>query len=66
MQVAQLPASHENGGDIPIWRAVCRMVVPGWCSAVSVRPSSSMVTSSAGVLGVGRRLARGSTGLGRR
>ena len=32
MQVAQLPDSHENGGDIPIWRAVCRIVVPGWCS----------------------------------
>jgi len=44
MQVAQLPDSHENGGVIPIWRAVCRMVVPGWWSTVSVRPSSSTVT----------------------
>ena len=51
MQVAQLPDSHENGGDIPIWRAVCRIVVPGRCSAVSVRPSSSIVT-------VGRRRRR--------
>ena len=29
MHVAQLPASHENGGAMPIWRAVCRIVVPG-------------------------------------
>ena len=48
MHVAQLPASQENGGDMPIWRAVCRIVVPGRCSAVSIRPSSSIVT-------VGRR-----------
>ena len=44
MQVAQLPDSQENGGDMPIWRAVCRIVVPGRCSVDSVRPSSSMVT----------------------
>ena len=30
MQVAQLPASHCDGGRSPIWRAVCRIVVPGW------------------------------------
>ena len=29
MQVAQLPDSHEKGGDIPSCRAVCRRVVPG-------------------------------------
>src|SRR5205807_65003 len=44
MHVAQLPDSHENGADIPISRAVCRIVVPGWWSTVSVRPPSSMVT----------------------
>ena len=35
MQVAQLPASHDDGGRSPICRAVCRIVVPGWCVAVS-------------------------------
>src|SRR3954452_860968 len=44
MHVAQLPDSHEKGGDIPICRAVCRIVVPFRCSVASVRPSSTMVT----------------------
>ena len=43
MQVAQLPDSHEYGGDRPSERAVCRIVVPGWWSPVSVRPLSSIV-----------------------
>ena len=64
MQVAQLPASQENGGDSPICRAVWRMVVPGRYSAVSVRPSSSILTSAAagrvvGLLWLGRPLGRG-------
>ena len=44
MHVAQLPISQEKGGDMPSCRAVWRMVVPGWWTAVSVRPSSSTVT----------------------
>ena len=47
MHVAQLPDSQENGGDIPTCRAVCRIVVPARCRAVSVRPSSSIVTMGA-------------------
>ena len=54
MQVAQLPASQEKGGDIPIWRAVCRIVVPGRCSVVSVRPASSIVTWDATAVENGR------------
>ena len=44
MHVAQLPDSHEDGADIPISRAVCRIVVPGWWSMLSVRQPSSIVT----------------------
>ena len=62
MQVAQLPASHEKGGDIPIWRAVCRIVVPGRCSVVSVRPSSSIVTCDGP--GAPRRPRLGGSGTG--
>ena len=62
MQVAQLPDSQENGGDMPSWRAVCRIVVPGRCSVVSVRPSSSIVTIVGRVvLGVGRPTSSGSS-----
>ena len=41
MQVAQLPDSQENGGDMPICRAACRIVVPGRWSVLSVRPSTA-------------------------
>ena len=44
MHEAQLPDSHEKGGDRPTWRAVCSRVVPAWWSVESARPSSSMVT----------------------
>ena len=50
MQVAQSPASQENGGDMPIERAVCSTVVPGRCAAVCVLPFSVIVISVVAML----------------
>ena len=47
MQVAQLPASQENGGRRPPRRAVSSRVSPGWYRTTTVLPPRITVTSSA-------------------
>ena len=46
MHVAQLPASHENGGRNPPRRAVSSTVSPAWYGTVCLRRSSRITTAS--------------------
>src|SRR3974390_1331137 len=46
MQVAQLPASQENGGRRPPRRAVSSSVSPGWYDTTVFLPPRITVTSS--------------------
>ena len=46
MHVAQLPASHENGGRKPPRRAASSTVSPAWYATVCFRRSSRITSDS--------------------
>ena len=54
MHVAQLPASHENGGLKPARRAASRIVSPAWYGTVCLR-RSSLITSDSVLLACSHR-----------